>query len=93
VLISKKNRAESVDDYKPISIVHSVAKKNSKILASRLPPHLPQMVSSSQSAFVKKRCIHNNFVLIQSIAKELHKKKTPAIFIKLDIAKDFDSIS
>jgi hypothetical protein len=51
------------------------------------------LVSSSQSAFVKKRCIHDNFILIQGIAKELHRKKTPALFLKLDIAKAFDSIS
>jgi hypothetical protein len=38
-------------------------------------------------------CIHDNFVLVQSIAKELHRKKVPAIFIKLDIMKAFDSIS
>jgi hypothetical protein len=51
------------------------------------------MVSLSQSAFVKKRCIHDNFVLVQNIAKELHRKKVPAVFIKLDIVKAFDSIS
>jgi hypothetical protein len=51
------------------------------------------MVSPSQSAFVKKRCIHDSFVLVQNIAKELYRKKVPAVFIKLDIVKSFDSIS
>jgi hypothetical protein len=51
------------------------------------------MVSSSQSAFVKKRCIHDNFVLVQGLVKEFHRKKTSALFIKLDIAKAFDSVS
>jgi hypothetical protein len=41
----------------------------------------------------KKRCIHDNFVLVQGIAKDLHRKKIPALFIKLDIAKAFDSLS
>jgi hypothetical protein len=47
------------------------------------------MVSSSQSAFVKKRCIHDNFVLVQGIAKDLHRKKIPVLFIKLDIGFRF----
>jgi hypothetical protein len=51
------------------------------------------MVSPSQSAFVKKSCIHDNFVLVQNIAKELHRKKVSSVFIKLDIVKAFDSIS
>jgi hypothetical protein len=30
---------------------------------------------------------------VQGIAKELHREKNPALFLKLDIAKAFDSIS
>jgi hypothetical protein len=73
--------------------VHSVVKIFSKILANRLVPRLTEMVSSSQSTIVKKRCIHDNFVLVQSIIKELHRKKVPALFLKLHIAKAFDSVS
>jgi hypothetical protein len=51
------------------------------------------MVSSSQSAFIKKRCIHDNFVLVQGLVKEFHRKKTNALLIKLDIAKAFNSVS
>jgi hypothetical protein len=50
------------------------------------------MVSSNQSAFVKKQCIHGNFTLVQSLIKELHRKKISAMFIKLDITEAFDSI-
>jgi hypothetical protein len=73
--------------------VHSVAKIFSKIFATRLAPRLNEMVSSSQSAFVKKRSIHDNFILVQSIVKEFHRKKILALFLKLDIAKAFDSVS
>jgi hypothetical protein len=50
------------------------------------------MVSSNQSVFVKKQCIHGNFTLVQSLIKELHRKKISAMFIKLDITEAFDSI-
>jgi hypothetical protein len=93
VLLPKKEQALSVGDYKPISLVHNIAKVFSKILANMLAPHLPSMVSLSQSAFIKRRCIHDNFTLVQSLVKELHRKKILAIFIKLDITKAFDSVS
>jgi hypothetical protein len=67
MLLPKKDQAEKIATSDP-SIF-------SKILASSLAPRLPEMVSSNKSAFVKKRCIYNNFVLIQSIIKELHRKK------------------
>ena len=41
----------------------------------------------------KKCCIHDNFVYVQSVIKALHKSKRPALFIKLDISKAFDSLS
>jgi hypothetical protein len=37
--------------------------------------------------------MHNNFVLVQSLVKEFHRKKENTLFIKLDIAKAFDSVS
>jgi hypothetical protein len=85
MLLRKKERAESIGDYMPIRLVHSVAKIFSKILASRIVPRLHEMVSSGQSAFVKKRWY--------SIAKELHRKKILTLFLKLDIVKAFNSVS
>jgi hypothetical protein len=53
VLLPKKDQTESVGDFRPISLVHSIAKKKvSKILALRLAPRLPDVVSSKQSAFI-----------------------------------------
>jgi hypothetical protein len=54
VLLLKKEQALSVGDYRSISLVHSVANIFSKTLANRLAPHLANMVSLNQSAFVKK---------------------------------------
>jgi hypothetical protein len=82
-----------IGDFRPISLVHSIAKKISKILAKRLAPKLSEMVSSSQSAFVKRSCIQDNVLQVQGLLKEFHRKKVNTLFIKLDIAKAFDSVS
>jgi len=64
----------------------------SKLLATRLAPYLNQLVSRAQSAFIRKRSIHDNFLYTQNLIQELHRLKIPALFLKLDIAKAFDSV-
>jgi len=92
VLIPKKMEARSIGDYRPISLSHSIAKLVSKLLANRLAPFLSVLVSRVQSAFIKKRSIHDNFLYTQNLIKELHRAKIPSLVLKLDIAKAFDSV-
>lgn len=92
-LIPKKTEALSPTDYRPISLVHSFAKLITKVMANRLAPILNDLVATSQSAFVRGRCIHDNYMLVQQSIKLLHKKRVPSIFLKLDISKAFDSVS
>jgi hypothetical protein len=84
---------QHLNDFRPISLVHSFAKHVTKVMANRLAPLLPKLVSTNQSAFVKKRNIQDNFMLVQQMAKKLNSSKTPHILLKLDISKAFDSVS
>jgi len=93
ILLRKKQEASSMADYRPISLINSVVKIITKILASRLAPKLDNMVSNAQNAFIRKRCIHGNFIYARKVIQTLHKKNNPALFIKLDISEAFDSIS
>jgi hypothetical protein len=90
VLLPKKNDAKEVRDFRPISLIHSTAKLISKLLAIRLSGELNSMVSRAQSAFI--RSIQDNFIYTQNLIKTLHRSKQPGIFLKLDIAKAFDSV-
>jgi mannosylglycoprotein endo-beta-mannosidase len=92
-LLPKKEGAVELTDFRPISLVHSFAKLLAKILASRLAPKLPLLVAANQSAFVRGRCIHDNFVLVQQSARALYKARVPSLLLKLDIARAFDSVS
>jgi hypothetical protein len=73
--------------------MHSIAKLVEKILANRLAPHLDNMMSHSQSTFILGGggSIHDNFQYIQGAIRH-HNAKTPMLFIKLDVAKAFDSV-
>lgn len=57
-----------------------------------MAPFLNSLVSCVQSAFVKTRNIHDNFLYICSLIRRLHRSKTPTLFLKLDIVKAFDIV-
>jgi hypothetical protein len=84
---------QKVVDYRPINLIHSFAKIVSKILANRLGHELKHLISHNQTAFIQDRFIHDSFAYVQGVLKYLHKKHTPALFIKLDILKAFDIVS
>lgn len=92
ILIPKMPDAKRVTDFRPISLTHSIAKIFSKLLAARLGPELNNMVSRAQSAFIKRRSIQDNFLYTQNLIKALHRAKQPGLFLKLDIAKAFDTV-
>jgi hypothetical protein len=92
-LIPKLQGADSLQDFRPISLIHSLIKIFSKILATRLAPKLGDMIDPCQSAFVKSRCIQENYLYVQNTARFFHKTKKPSILLKLDLAKAFDSVA
>jgi hypothetical protein len=92
VLLPKKPDAQQLSDFRPISLTHSVAKLISKCLARRLAPELDLLVSRAQSTFIEQRSIQDNFLYTQNLVRALHHTKEPGLFLKLDIAKAFDSV-
>jgi hypothetical protein len=92
-LLPKKVQAVEVKNFRPISLIHSFAKIITKILANRLAEILPKLVSPNQSAVIKGRRIHDNFMMVRETAKAIHRQKIPRILLKLDIGKAFDSVS
>lgn len=61
VLLRKKQEAQELRDYRPISLIHSFSKIFTKALSLRVAPVLPTLVRPNQSAFIKGRLIHDNF--------------------------------
>jgi hypothetical protein len=92
-LLPKKEGAVDLREFWPISLVHSFAKLVAKLMALRLAPRMAELVSSNQSAFIRGRCIHDNFILVRQSAVTLHRRKKPVLLFKLDVAHAFDSVS
>uniref|UniRef100_A0A8R7R6Y0 Reverse transcriptase domain-containing protein n=1 Tax=Triticum urartu TaxID=4572 RepID=A0A8R7R6Y0_TRIUA len=93
MLLPKRADARCLGDYRPISLIHLVAKIFAKVLSLRLAPKLNALVSANQNAFIPGRSLHDNFVLVRQSARLLHQLKAPRLLLKLDLARAFNSIS
>ena len=92
ILLRKKEQAELIRDFRPISLIHSFGKLVTKCLANRLAGVLHHLVQVNQSAFIKGRCLHDNFRLVQLTCMALHRACRSCILLKVDIARAFDSV-
>lgn len=76
-LLPKHAEAVEVKDFRPISLIHSVAKLLAKVLSVRLALHIAQIIGPHQTAFIKGRCLHDNFQLVQCMSRRLNALKLP----------------
>lgn len=92
-LIPKKPDACRIGDFRPISLLHSIAKIIAKLIASKLCPWMGELVQINQLAYIPGRNLHDNFLLVRQVARNLHKKKDKGVLVKLDISRAYDSLS
>lgn len=93
-LVPKHAGASLITDYRPISCLNTVYKVVSRLLVRRLKPMLPSLIVPNQTAFVRGRLLVENTSLAGELVNGYHKNKGPKrITIKVDIAKDFDTLS
>ncbi|CAN1136622.1 Transposon TX1 uncharacterized 149 kDa protein [Linum perenne] len=70
ILIPKKNNATIMKNYRSISYCNVMYRLVSKIIANRLAMVLPNVISLSQSAFIKGRAIRDNILLAHKLLKD-----------------------
>lgn len=95
VLIPKVTCPESVSQYRPISLCNFSFKILSKVLANRLKPFLPELISLMQNAFIAERLIQENIGLAHELFHFLKLRKAKwkyDLAIKLDMHKAYDRV-
>ncbi|KAE8814645.1 Serine/threonine-protein kinase SMG1 [Hordeum vulgare] len=92
-LLPKRADAQKLGDYRPICLIHIMAKLFAKVLSLRIAPKLDSLVSRNQNAFIAGRSLHDNFMLVRQSLWMLHHLGAPCIMLKLDLTRAFDSIS
>ncbi|KAL4303697.1 hypothetical protein GQ457_10G019000 [Hibiscus cannabinus] len=87
VLIPKKDSHVGLWDLWPISLVNSVYKIISKVLAGRLEKVLNGLISEEQSAFVVGRQIVDGVLLFNEVIHSPRQPSQSSFVLKLDFAK------
>jgi hypothetical protein len=93
VLLHKSSNSHGLRDYRLISLIHTFGKLFAKVLALRLAPRMPELVSIKQTAFIRGRRIHENFRTVQLVCRWLHARRAPTVLLKVDLTKAFDTIA
>ena len=93
VLIPKKQSVEDIKDLRLISLVGSLYKILSKVLANRIKGVMNQVISKSQNAFVKGRQILDAALIANKLVDSSMRRKKCGLVCKLDIEKAYDSIN
>uniref|UniRef100_A0A803PWX1 Reverse transcriptase domain-containing protein n=1 Tax=Cannabis sativa TaxID=3483 RepID=A0A803PWX1_CANSA len=94
-LIPKVDKPQKIEEFRPISLCNVIYKIVSKCLANRLRHSLDQVVSDSQSAFLKGRLIHDNAIVGYECLHVMRKNRFrngTKVALKLDMAKAYDRV-
>ncbi|KAJ1703910.1 hypothetical protein LUZ63_003689 [Rhynchospora breviuscula] len=92
-LVPKVEAPTETTDFRPVSIIHSMQRILSKILASRFTPHIDQLITLSQSGFIPGRNIIENFLYAQQVIQFANKEKIQIGVFKADLHKAFDTLN
>jgi exonuclease III len=92
-LIPKEGQAHHPKQFRPIALCNVIYKLLTKVIARRLKPILPTIISPEQSGYIEGRQILDSVILAHEVIHSLQKTKTPGMLLKLDLSKAFDKIS
>ena len=92
-LIPKKCNAVNIKDFRLISLVGSVYKLLSKVLANRLRVVLDNLISETQNSFVGGRQILDSVFIANECLDSKLKSRILGVVCKLDIEKTYDHVN
>nr|GEW67470.1 RNA-directed DNA polymerase, eukaryota, reverse transcriptase zinc-binding domain protein [Tanacetum cinerariifolium] len=91
-LIPKTYNANMVKDFRPITLIGSLYKIITKILANRLMMVLGDIVNEVQYAFIANRQILDGLFILNEVYQWWKKQKKPTMIFKVDFEKAYDSV-
>jgi hypothetical protein len=91
-LIPKVASPHKLNDFRPISLVGSLYKILAKVLANRLRLVVGNVISETQTTFVKDRQILDGILIANEVVDEARKLNKELLLFKVDFEKAYDSV-
>ncbi|WOL04215.1 hypothetical protein Cni_G12936 [Canna indica] len=94
VMIPKHEKSRKIQEFRPIAVCNTIYKIVAKIIANRIRSVLDKIISKEQMAFVPKRHIQDNVLVVTKMVNSFYKSKAskPYILLKLDLEKTYDRV-
>ena len=92
-LIPKESGTEDPRKLRLIALCNVIYKIISKVIANRLKPPLPLIISQEQAGFVEGRQILDGIILVHETIHSLKVTKTPGMLLKRDLSKAYDKLN
>ena len=90
--IPKKNRPDTFNNFRHISLCNLLYKIVSKIIAERLKPLLGNAIFGEMFAFLLDRKITDAVGIFQECLHSVKIQKNNVVFLKLDLLKAYDRV-
>lgn len=95
VPIPKVDALSCFKEFWPISLCNVLFKLISKVMVSRIRPHLDKLIGPLQSSFLPRRGPVDNAIVAQELVHFMHKKKKGKkgfLLFKIDFEKAYDMV-
>lgn len=92
MLVHKGGGRNSLNNWRPITLLNVAYKIFAKALQTHLQRVLMEIISMDQSAFLPMRYILNDMFLTHEIISHAKESRQPLLFLKLDFSKAYDKV-
>jgi hypothetical protein len=93
VLIPKVQEVVTIKQFRQICLLNIFYKMFTKVLASRLMEVVGDIISETQTTFIKGRNILEGVLVLHEVIHELQVKHVSGILLKIDFEKVYDKVN